>query len=432
MENLDIVLILILLCACILYVNNRWLKLSASIGVTILALCTSLGIVITEYIFPGTTIPLKQFIIDFNFTEALFNFILSFLLFAGAMHINIRSLQREKWTVLVLATVGTAVSAFVSGVLLYYALPLISIQLDFIYCLLFGALISPTDPVAVLAMIKESFISRRLEVRIAGESLFNDGFGVVLYLAVLQIVNAGVENVTPMMVASIFFHEAIGGLLLGLLVGTAGFHCLKAVDNHFYELEVLLTLIMVIGGTRLAELLHVSSPLAMVVTGLCISYEGRSQQKSNIANLFVSKLWNLIDELLNAVLFMLVGLKFIHMHFTPQFLMAGAIAVVVVLASRYIGVLTPIYLFNFKRTFSKKAIMILTWGGLRGGIPIALALSLPAMEAKDFIITITYCVVLFSIIVQGLTINRLMKEPATDNLQEKKQTKMKKEAAVVV
>lgn len=412
MNNLDVVILLILLSSLFLYLNNCWLKLSASIGVTILALCTSAGILLLESISPGLTKGFKQFIMNFNFADALFNFILSFLLFAGAMHINLRSLQREKWTIFVLATVGTFISAMVTGILLYYALPVINIKLDFIYCLLFGALISPTDPVAVLAMIKDSFISRRLEIRIAGESLFNDGFGVVLFLVVLQIVNAGIDHVTPAMVASIFFKEALGGLLLGLLIGLLGFHCLKAVDNRYYELEVLITLLMVMGGTRLAAILHVSAPLAMVVTGLCVSYEGRSQKRSNIANIFVSKLWHLLDQLLNVVLFILVGLKFIHMHFTTQYLLAGAIAIAVVLAARCIGVLLPIHLFNFKRTFSKKAIFILTWGGLRGGIPIALALALPAIEAKEFIITITYCVVLFSILVQGLTINRLMKEPA--------------------
>ncbi len=431
MNHLDTVIALIFLCAVFTYINNRFLKLSASIGVTLLALFTSFIVLLVETIAPGTTTPIKQYIINFNFTDALFNFILSFLLFAGAMHINLRSLQREKWTVFVLATLGTFISAVVTGGLLYYALPIVSVKLDFIYCLLFGALISPTDPVAVLAMIKNSFISRRLEVRIAGESLFNDGFGVVLFLAVLQIVNAGIDNVTPMMVASIFFKDALGGLLLGLVVGLLGFHCLKAVDNRHFELEVLITLAMVMGGTRLAQLLQVSSPLAMVVTGLCVSYEGRSQHKSNIANMFVSKFWSLIDELLNGVLFMLVGLKFIHMQFSTENILAGAIAIVVVLASRYIGVLLPIYLFNFKRTFSKKAILILTWGGLRGGIPIALALALPAIEAKEFIITVTYSVVLFSIIVQGLTINRFMQKPATTCSQENQSSEKQTQEVVV-
>jgi CPA1 family monovalent cation:H+ antiporter len=425
MGNLDIATLLILLCAIFIYLNSRFLKLSASIGLTFLALCTSLGVLVAEKILPGITSPVRQLIIDFNFTDALFNFILSFLLFAGAMQINLRSLQREKWTVLVLATVSTFISAIVTGILLYYALPFIYIQLDFIYCLLFGALISPTDPVAVLAMIKDSFISRRLEVRIAGESLFNDGFGVVIFLAVLQVANAGIENVTPMMVASIFIKEAIGGMLLGLVVGILGFKCLKVVDNHLYELEVLITLAMVMGGTRLAQLLHVSAPLAMVIVGLCVSYEGRSEKRSNITNIFVTKFWHLVDELLNAILFMLVGLKFVHMQFDTGFLLAGVLAIGTVLLSRYIGVIIPIHVFNFQRTFSKKAIIILTWGGLRGGIPIALALSLPPMASKDFIVTITYCVVLFSILVQGLTINRIMKKPAEEKPVEMHVTKKK-------
>jgi len=178
------------------------------------------------------------------------------------------------------------------------------------------------------------------------------------------------------------------------------------------------------GGTRLAQLVHVSGPLAMVVIGLCVSYEGRSEKRSNIAHPFVHKFWHLVDELLNAVLFMLVGLKFIHMDFSIGYMIAGFIAVGVVLLSRYIGVIVPIYLFNFKRTFNRKAIIILTWGGLRGGIPIALALALPEIEAKEFIITITYCVVLFSILVQGLTVNRFM-EPATSEAENKKETRAK-------
>lgn len=234
--------------------------------------------------------------------------------------------------------------------------------------------------------------------------------GVVIFLCVVSIIQAGVENFSPLTVLFILSKEVIGGIILGLILGYIGYKILSAVENEYFEIEILITLSMVMGGTRLAQLLQVSTPLAMVVMGLCVSYEGRRGSAPVIAGVFVNKFWHLLDEILNAVLFLLVGFKLLLVEIRLDYLLAGLIAVVVVLLSRYIGVLVPIYAFNFRRTFSHKSITILTWGGLRGAISIALALSLPDTSQKEFIVAITYSVVLFSILVQGLTIGKLLEK----------------------
>jgi monovalent cation:H+ antiporter, CPA1 family len=410
MSILDITCILITLSAAFIYINNRYLKLPATIGLTILALLTSLIILLVGKLIPAVTRQAQDILLQFNFSRALLDFMLSFLLFAGAIGVNLRSLSRERWSILTLATVSTFFATAITGILLYYILLVFSIPLSFIYCLLFGALIAPTDPVAVLSIVKKLGISRRLEVRISGESLFNDGIGVVLFLCVLSVVNTGVENFSPAAVLLILSKEVAGGIVLGLILGYLGYKALLKVNNEHFETEILITLAMVLGGTRLAQLLHVSTPLAMVVMGLFVSYEGRSQHAPQITHTFVNKFWHLMDEILNAILFLLVGFKLLIIELRLDYLLAGMAAVIVVLTARYIGVITAIYAFNFKRTFSHQTITILTWGGLRGAISIALALSLPEIAQKDFIVTITYSVVLFSILVQGLTIGKLLEK----------------------
>ncbi|MDO1449886.1 sodium:proton antiporter [Rhodocytophaga aerolata] len=419
MSILDIICILISLSVAFIYLNNRYLKLPATIGLTILALLTSFMLILTGKFVPAVTRQAQAIVVEFNFSQALLNFMLSFLLFAGAISVNLRSLIRERWSILTLATVSTLLSTVITGVLLYYLLQLFTIPLDFIYCLLFGALISPTDPVAVLSMVKKLGISRRLQVRISGESLFNDGIGVVLFLCVASIASAGVENFSPLTALTLFSKDVLGGILLGLLLGYIGYQALSAVENEYFEIEILITLSMVMGGTRLAQLLHVSVPLTMVVMGLFVSYEGRRENTPLLANLFVSKFWHLLDEILNAILFLLVGFKLLIIEIRPDYLLAGVVAVLVVLISRYIGVIIPIYAFNFKRSFSHRTITILTWGGLRGAISIALALSLPETAQKEFIIAITYMVVLFSILVQGLTIGKLLEKKEEPEVEAK-------------
>jgi CPA1 family monovalent cation:H+ antiporter len=296
---------------------------------------------------------------------------------------------------------------------MYYLLPLLGIQLDYIYCLLFGALISPTDPIAVLAMTKEYSISKNLEIKFSGESLFNDGIGVVVFLTIFEISSAGLDNFEPLSALSLFGQEVIGGVGLGIMLGYAGFHFLKIIDNDQIQLEVLVTLTMVLVGTITAQKLHVSGPLAMVVMGLFVGNEGRKKSLANVAGDYVLKFWDLIDEVLNAILFILIGLQMVVVVFPFSHFLAGLAAIAVVLISRLIGVGVPLQLIRFRKSIEQNTVRLLTWGGLRGGISIALALSLPPFAHKELIVTITYCVVVFSIIVQGLTIGNMFAKAQT-------------------
>jgi len=355
---------------------------------------------------------------EYSFSDILFKVMLSFLLFAGALDLDLHALGKEKWTILILATLGVLISTFFVGFAIFYALPLIGLELDFLYCLLFGALISPTDPIAVLAMIKKTKVAKSLESQIAGESLFNDGIGVVVFLTILGIAFSPEPNITPGEVAMLFGEEVIGGILLGALFGYVGLKLLLIIDNEHTEIEVLVTLSMVLGGASIAEILHVSSPLAMVVMGLFVGNKGRSKHLEEAAGEYVYKFWHLMDESMNAILFILIGLQIIQINWELDFFIASAIAIVIVLTSRFVSVGLPISTMRLTKNFPKYTIRILTWSGLRGGISVALALSLYD-KAKEFtvpdgvidlIVVMTYCVVLFSIVVQGLTIPKLFEK----------------------
>ena len=362
----------------------------------------------------------------FDFEEVLMNVMLNFLLFAGALSTNLNKLIEERVPVMILATIGTLMSTFIVGFLVYKIFPFLGYEIDLIYCLLFGALISPTDPIAVLALTKKAGLSKKLEIKIAGESLFNDGVGVVIFLTILAIAKAqagihdagghGSEEITVLGVAKLFGIEVFGGLALGAALGFVGFKMLDFIDNDHVELEVLVTLTLVMVGGRIAELLHVSAPLGMVVMGLFIGNEGRDEKLANATGEYVFKFWHLLDEALNAILFILVGLEMLVIAetFTLNNLAIGGIGIVIVLTARFLGVSIPITAMRPFRTFEPKTIEILTWGGLRGGISVALALSLTDLDfpdvVKDTILFTTYCVVVFSILVQGLTIGALLKK----------------------
>lgn len=376
----------------------------------VLALLLSVVVVGLGMIFPSIT-EIATEIMEFDFSYVLLNVMLSFLLFAGALHIDLRKLAEEKWSILTLATFGVIISTFITGTLIYLVTPYLGLELNYIHCLLFGALISPTDPIAVLAMVKKNPISKNLEIKIAGESLFNDGIGVVVFLTILHIAQNGAEQFHPLSTLALFGREVLGGLALGLGTGFLGFWLLKIVDNDHVELEVLITLSMVMGGAQLAEIFHVSGPLAMVVMGIIVGNEGRSEELSNVTGEYVYKFWHLIDEALNAILFILIGLEMIVITFRFEFLVAGLIAIQIVLLSRWVGVGMPIAVMRLTRKFERNTIAILTWGGLRGGISVALALSLPkSLESKDMIVAITYSVVVFSILVQGMTIRKFFED----------------------
>lgn len=427
MGILELITLLIFIAALFTLLNITVLKLPSTIGLMLIALIMSLSILLLGSIFPSLTSSAKDIMSSFDFKEVLLDVMLNFLLFAGALSINLNKLLEEKIPVLILATVGTLMSTAIVGGLMYYVFQQFGIDVEFIHCLLFGALISPTDPIAVLSLVKKVGISKNLEIKIAGESLFNDGVGVVVFLTILQIAmaQAGVEGghghgggeVTVGSVAMLFGQEVFGGLLLGVAFGFLGFKILDYIDNDHVELEVLVTISLVMMGGRLAELIGVSAPLAMVVMGLFIGNEGRDDKLANATGEYVFKFWHIVDEALNAILFILIGLEMIVISdtFSFQQLLVGGIGIIVVLFARLLGVSIPIGIMSFTRSFEPRTIAILTWGGLRGGISVALALSLAeesfiAEATKDIIITTTYCVVVFSILVQGLTIGKLLKK----------------------
>ena len=420
MEVLDFITLLIFMAAFFTLINVKYLKLPSTIGLMLLALGLSIFIILGEWVFSTLNELATDLMTEYDFSKVLFQVMLSFLLFAGALDVNLHKLGEEKWPIFILATVGVLISTFVVSTIMFFALPYLGLSIDYIYCMLFGALISPTDPIAVLAMIKKTVVSENLESQIAGESLFNDGVGVVVFLSILGVAANGVENFHIYTVLELFGVEVLGGVALGATIGFIGLHLLKIIDNNYTEIEVLVTLSMVLGGASIAETLHVSGPLAIVVMGLFVGRKGRKKEEEDAAGEYVYKFWHLMDEAMNAILFILIGLQIIVINYKIDYFYGAGIAIVVVLLARFLGVSIPISIMRIQRHFPKYTIRILTWSGLRGGISVALALSLYKEnkglsidpQVVDIIITMTYCVVLFSIVVQGLTVGKLFKMAA--------------------
>ncbi|MGJ3233459.1 cation:proton antiporter [Marivirga sp.] len=411
MGVLDLITLLIFLAAVFTFINVNYLKLPSTIGLMIIALVLSVLILLSGYVFPEITDLAISIVSEFDFKEVLLDVMLSFLLFAGALSINVKKLKEERWPILIFATVGVLISTFVVGFLMFYIFGFFGYEVDLIYCLLFGALISPTDPIAVLALLSDAKVSKKLEIKIAGESLFNDGIGVVAFLTILGLAQTGVGNFSIGGTLGLFGMEVGGGLLLGALFGFFGLKLLEIIDNEHVELEVLVTLSLVMVSYKAAEFFHISGPLAVVVLGLFLSKEGKASDKSSATGDYVYKFWHLVDEALNAILFILIGLEIIVIskEYHPDYFLIGLCAIVVVLFARLIGVGIPVKIMERLRTFEKNTLAILTWGGLRGGISVALALSIPDdFEAKNLILSATYSVVVFSILVQGLTIKKLV------------------------
>lgn len=404
MRLFDIIAILISLSAVFSWVNYRMLKLPTAIGLMLSALLMSL--VLQLPLFGGLEHQAEAMLASIDFDETLLHGMLSFLLFAGALHVNLNNLAQQRWVIGILSTVGVVGATFLIGGGVYYLFAWLNIEVPFIYCLLFGSLISPTDPIAVLGILKSAGAPKTLETKITGESLFNDGVAVVVFL-VLADIAAGDAEVSAASVATLFFTEAIGGLVFGLLAGSLAFFMLKRVDN--YQVEVLITLALVTGGYAAAEHLHLSAPIAIVVAGLLIGNHGRSAAMSEKTREHLDTFWELVDEILNAVLFVLIGLEVLVISLREDYLLAGALAIPLILLVRLISVGLPIGLMRSFRSFTPGVVSILTWAGLRGGISVALALSLPSGEMRDLLLTVTYVVVVFSIVVQGLTLGPLVK-----------------------
>lgn len=399
--------ILICLAALFSYVNHRLLKLPMTIGLMAVALVFSLILLALGKLGFGVEAEAQRFIGAIDFNEALMHGMLGFLLFAGALHVKLDELLDLKWVIGTLAVIGTIVSSALIGGLSYVVFALVGLPLPFLYCLLFGALISPTDPIAVMGVLRQARLPKALETKIVGESLFNDGVGVVIFLVVLNLVPKETVRVTDVLV--LFAEEALGGAALGLALGYIAYRMLRSVDH--YQVEILITLALVMGSFGLADLLHTSGPIAVVVAGLLIGNYGRQWAMSQTTREHLDNFWELLDELLNAVLFVLIGLEVLVLSFQQPYLIAGLVAIPLVLAARWITVVLQVAGFSLVREFGEKTVRILTWGGLRGGISVALALSLPPGSSRDALVTITYAVVVFSILVQGLTINRVLGWP---------------------
>ncbi len=406
MDLFTILAILITLAAVFSYLNHRYIGLPVTIGVMLIALVMSLMLNLLGSFGLGLKQQAELLLGSVDFSKTLLHGMLSFLLFAGALHIDINDLTELKWSIGSLATVGTLVSTFLVGMLTWLVLGGFGIELSYIYCLLFGALISPTDPIAVLGILKTAGAPKSLEMRITGESLFNDGVGIVIFLVILEMAT-GSHAISAGHIGLLFLQEAIGGALFGLALGYLAYRMLKSVDN--YQVEILITLALVAGGYGLADSLHLSGPIAIVIAGLLIGNRGRLFGMSAETRAHLDVFWELVDEILNAVLFVLLGLEILVLTFTEQYLLASLLIIPLVLFSRFVAIGIPVTVLRSFRTFSPGAVRIMTWGGLRGGISVALALSLPPGRERDVILAITYTVVVFSIAVQGLTLERLVK-----------------------
>lgn len=394
------------------FVNYKWLKLPATIGLMLMSLATIILITLSKGIFPEFYLFFCDIVTNSDFKTLLLDGILSFLLFAGALHVNIDDLAKEKWSVLLFATLGVLISTFIVGGLTFFAARLTGIELPFLHALLFGALISPTDPIAVLAILKKTSIAKNLQVKIEGESLFNDGIGVVVFAGILILGDMGghpTESSLGVEIGKLFLEEAVGGLLYGALLGFIGYSCIKSVKDN-PQLAVTISLAIVMGGYALASLIHVSGPLAMVVSGMVIGNKFNIASHKGPARKLLNDIWEVLDDVFNGILFVLIGLAIHLLNFDMGYLTLGLLAIAIVLIARFISVLLPYSLLKHPESKPLKTVAVLTWGGLRGGISIALALSLGNDSSSEIILYITYTVVLFSIIVQGLSIGKLVKK----------------------
>ena len=405
MEAFDVIGILLTLSAVFGFFNYKYIKLPTTIGLMLLGLIFSLIIIITGTFNNDFYVFAQNFVNDVRLDESLLGIMLSYLLFAGALHVKLEDLASQKWVIAILATIGVILSTFIIGTLSYFLMMALGIKINFIYCLLFGALISPTDPVAVLGILKKAGAPKSLETKITGESLFNDGVGVVVFLAILGIAT-GENDATFAAIGNLFFLEVLGGIAIGFVIGLLAFLMLRSIDQ--YQVEVLITLALVTGGYSLAHNLHTSGPLAMVVAGLMIGNQGRILAMSEKTEEHLDSFWELIDEILNAILFLVIGLEILVLAFQMNHIIFGIIAIPLTLAVRMLAVSLPAILLRKRANFSKGTIKALTWGGLRGGISLALALSIPKGAERDVLLTATYIVVIFSIAVQGLTLKHFL------------------------
>jgi len=403
--------VLIVLASFFAYLNVRFLKLPGTIGIMIIAMLVSVAIrLLGDQYFPETTKEFFMLIQEFDFTEILMGAMLNFLLFAGALHINVSDLREHKWPILTYASVSVVLSALIIAGLFYMIAPMLGMEIPFIYCLLFGTLISPTDPIVVLGILKEAKVPKMIETKITGESLFNDGVAVVMFAVVLKMATDVNFDASLGSVSKLFLLEAGGGVLLGALLGFTASNVMKKIDD--YKVSVLITLSIVMGGFLIAKELHFSSPLAMVIAGLIIGNFGKTAAMSETTRDYLSKFWELIDEILNAILFLFIGFELLMLPDLQEQLLLGVIAIFICLLARTLAIFIPARTILRKNIYSKGSLTTMVWGGIRGGVSIALVMSIPNSvgDIKDVLLEVTYTVVLFSIVVQGLTVGKVAKK----------------------
>jgi CPA1 family monovalent cation:H+ antiporter len=410
----DVTAILIVVTALFGWLNTRYLRLAPPVGLLAISLATSLSLLVFHVLVPGAGLvpTVRAFVARIDFNEALMHGMLAFLLFAGALHADLEVVLLRRGTIALLATVGLVISTVIVAVLGRWMFTLLGFDVGWLACLIFGALISPTDPISVMGALKTLHAPPSLEAKIAGESLFNDGVAVVVFTALVALLpgvaahGGHVAEVTPAGIAWLFLREAGGGAALGLVAGYAAYRLMLAIDD--YKVEVMISLALVMGAYGLSFRLGVSGPIAMVAAGMLIGNRGRRLAMSDQVADYLEKFWELVDEILNAVLFLLIGVEVLMVAFAPQKVLAGLAAVVIVLLARLVSVWIPITAMRRQAEFTPAVVRILTWAGLRGGISVALALSLPPIGEKPLILACTYVVVLFSILVQGATIRRVL------------------------
>ncbi len=394
------------------YINSKWIKLPSTIGLLLLSLVLIIIVTISKSIVPSFYTFFCDIIINADFKTLLLDGILSFMLFAGSLHVDFGALAEQKKSVLLFATIGVLISTFIVGGFVFGIAMLLGLELPLIHALLFGALISPTDPIAVMAILKKANIAKSLNIKIEGESLFNDGIGVVVFSGILLIATATGEYSQTEIgteIGTLFLEEAVGGVLYGLLIGFIGLRLIKSLKDNS-NLAVMISLAVVLGGYTIASMIHVSGPLAMVVAGLFIGNKVHINDHKSKLQIALNEFWEILDDVFNGILFVLIGLAIHLLTFNINYLILGIITIIIVLLARFISVFVPYSLLKHKEEKPIKTIAILTWGGLRGGISIALALSLHESLSSELIVYITYVVVLFSIIGQGLSIGVLAKK----------------------
>ena len=406
MNFYELIAALITLTAILAFINHRYIKLPSSIGLLLASMFLSFVVLILNYYNFTFLKDISAVVNSVDFNHVLMGGMISFMLFAAAIHIPLEDLKPQKGPILVFSTIGVVLSTFIIGTLIYYIFPLIGFDLSYINCLLFGALISPTDPIAVLGILKETKLPKSIEMKISGESLFNDGVAVVVFASLYQIAAFSEGEFSVSASLLMFLREAVGGVLFGAAIGYGGYLMLKSINS--YKVEVLITLAIVMGGFSIAQFLHVSGPLAMVAGGLLVGNLSKKDGWSEQTQEYLEKFWELIDEVLNAILFVWIGLEILIIHPPENFLLISLATILIIVVSRWLSISIPSFLIPLKEKIPQKTVVVMVWAGLRGGLSLAMALSLSSTMNRDLFIYLTYIVVIFTIVVQGLTLKKIV------------------------